>query len=520
MPTKQLEILVTARDQASATFKEVGDSAEGAGGKLGALNSLAETGHGLHKMLRTARNISIAFELLPVGVDALKAAFASIKGTAEDAAEAQEKLLDGIREIPLVGRPAAEAAKFLGDAIANALGNETTDEIIAHMKEVQKTQEEFVRGSEKFGQELKRLQDEAELAGKSGAEREAIERKQQHQKQLDELAEFKKKILAMSGTISDDQEKLADLHPGPSRTRAVTKTKTGVHFGQYYDVAESDEVKAARAKLASDQNELAKARDNVQKFEDAQAKITAAGGKGGGVPEWLKKLGEVGKAAWDKLKDAAREYSERQDKLKEEGMRLWEQSLPPLQKYQDELKHAIELLKEGAISQRQFEDIQHAHDQKTKEHSEGVDRDLMREKIDMLRQEGDLGDKAASREAEKLEIQQRYNDERKKLLAILNDQQATESQKSQAKDLLSHLDSDESKAEAGAGKGKEGPAQLAQLEVSQFLTGVSAKAEQEKGDPELDESKKQTGLLATIAANLGNMLQGKNAIPTKVSFGG
>ena len=518
MPTKQLEILVTARDQASATFNQVATAAEGTGEKFSAINELAETGHGLHKMLRTARNIAIAFEFIPVGVDAAKAAFEALEGTSEDAARAQQQLLDGIREIPLVGKPAAEAAKFLGDAIANALGNETTDEIIADMKEVEEAQKEFIKSTAKFDSELRRLRDEAELAGKTGAEREAIVEKQKTRKLMEELDERKKAINDFGKVVTDDQKNIDELKAN------IAKPSIFEIFGLGDAGVGDKELKDAEAKLAADQQANANAMAEEGQAKGYVDQIVAAGPeqkeKKSLVPDWLKSLGEIGRSAWGKVADAVKTYDEQQKRAKDEGQRLWEESLPPLQKYNDELKRAVELLKEGAISQRQFEDIQHAHDQKTKDHSEGVDRGLMRDKIDMLRQEGDLGDKAASREAEKLEIQQRYNDERKKLLAILNDQQATESQKSQAKDLLSHLDSDESKAEAGAGKGKEGPAQLAQLEVSQFLTGVSAKAEQEKGDPELDESKKQTGLLATIAANLGNMLQGKNAIPTKVSFGG
>ena len=52
MAGKQIEILVTAQDHASGVLRGVGDAAEQTGSKFGALNEIAETGHGLHHMLR------------------------------------------------------------------------------------------------------------------------------------------------------------------------------------------------------------------------------------------------------------------------------------------------------------------------------------------------------------------------------------------------------------------------------------------------------------------------------------
>jgi len=70
LASKELEIVVSGRDNASATFAKVGDSATGLSQKLSGIN---EVGHGLSKSFRAMHHAFLAFELVPVGLDAVGA---------------------------------------------------------------------------------------------------------------------------------------------------------------------------------------------------------------------------------------------------------------------------------------------------------------------------------------------------------------------------------------------------------------------------------------------------------------
>lgn len=69
MASKQLEILVTARDNASGVFKGVGTSAQGLSSKLGSLDSLASSAKGFKSSLKVAKTLVVAYETVPLAID-------------------------------------------------------------------------------------------------------------------------------------------------------------------------------------------------------------------------------------------------------------------------------------------------------------------------------------------------------------------------------------------------------------------------------------------------------------------
>ena len=221
----------------------------------------------------------------------------------------------------------------------------------------------------------------------------------------------------------------------------------------------------------------------------------------------FKGLLDVGKSAWAKLIDGAKAYGEEQKRLKEEGLRMWEETLTPVQRYQQEIARATELLKAGAITLQQFKDIQNNAQKPLQEEHQRSQEDLHQTALDVLRQEADLGDKAAEKELKKIELQDRYLEQKKKLLAIEQSTTSTADEKKQAAALLADLDSMQGK-EPAEKKKKDQTVGPADLEVSQYLTGVSARAEQQKAeyDPIVQAQKEQTGIVKQIADMFGGWI--------------
>jgi hypothetical protein len=584
MPSKQMEIVVQARDQASVVFNQVGDSAQGLGSKLGSLNDLAEAGHGMHSMLRQARNVAIAFEVVPVAVDAVKAAFATLTGSAEEAAVGQRKLFDAIKEFPVIGKIAAEGAEWASAAIAHAFGKQSTAEIEAEMAKKKAILEDFATSAKKFKEELGKEDDEAAIAGLLPSEAAVVKAKQEYAKKLAEIKEFGGKIIKAAGEGQDVAEATAEA--GRMRVDAENKLNAAIAAAHSKQLEEENEFtnkledaqrqrnealaelinsanikqleaegKGFQARIDQLQTELQKQLATIQSNKDKflsdldkqSAELQPKADAGDATAK--SRLEDIGidraraEADADKQEKAARageaaeERASRDKELQQAKLEILKrQADAGNQSAKAELEQSEETEKQKTLenalldilhdqhatqeqqiqAQKDLNDLKAAQKadeaKKLKDHLQSNDDDLAQTKIDMLRQEGELGDKNAEREAKKLEIQKQYNDEKKRLLAILNDEKATEEQKSEAKDLLGHIDSDEAKAESQIGKGKDSQAQLASLDASQYLTGVEAKAEQEKSDPLVDIGKQQVTALEDIASKLSDWLGGRNKI--------
>jgi hypothetical protein len=205
--SKQLEIIVNARDNASGVFRGVGDSADGLSSKLGSLDSLTSTAKGFKSSLRTVKTLAIAYETIPVAIDAVKAAYATLTGSAEEAASGQRTLLEGIKSFPIVGKIAGGAAEYLGDKVAHIFGKQTTAEIEADAAKAKAALEGFAVATKKIAEDLGRGKNEVALIGLAPDDAAVEKAKQQYAKAIQDLKPLKAALIASAGQISGEDAK-------------------------------------------------------------------------------------------------------------------------------------------------------------------------------------------------------------------------------------------------------------------------------------------------------------------------
>jgi hypothetical protein len=415
---KQLSIIVKARDQASGVLKGVGDSAGETGNKFNLLNEAAETGHGLHSMLRQARNISIAFELIPVGVTALTAAFATLHGSAEDAAKGQRALYEGIKGIPLVGKPAGEAAEWLGAKLAHAFGKQSTAEMEADIKAKEDILKEFAETEKKLAADLGKNDNEASLVNLLPSEAEIQKAKEKYAATINGLKVYEANLIKAGGAGQDVRGAISEV----ARIKADAAK------------VEQAEIAKAHAVELAEQNQFASlVREAAQHSADEITKLVADGQE-------------------KTLEAENRGYEARllslETQLKQELNAITEAEQKILAEYDKQaaaLQSAADVGDQKAI--QRIKDIeaaklaaQHsAGDQKSAATNSAYqlematkDKAIQDARLSNLRQEAAAGDENAKVLLEQLNSSREREATERALLAIMHDERATDQQRADA----------------------------------------------------------------------------------------
>ena len=397
----------------------------------------------------------------------------------------QRQLYDALKEIPLVGKPIAEMAEAAGAALAHAFGNESTADIEAGEKHFEDLQKAMVAAAKEATKELQEEADKRDLIGLTGEAREQKRAEQGNRSKIEQQRVGLRDALAANAeraqAVKDAQKELNDSLAAQELGKRDYDPIGRAGRAQ----SRQEDVEAARQKLLDAKQRAAESQAAVDEIQrsvkslqtspaaDAKAEAdakAAAGGKSSGG-ELFKGLLDVGKSAWAKLIDGAKAYGEEQKRLKEEGLRMWEETLTPGAALStgDRAGHGTA---QGGGDHAAA--VQGHPEQRAKANQRGTGRsqeDLHQTALDVLRQEADLGDKAAEKELKKIELQDRYLEQKKKLLAIEQSTTSTADEKKQAAALLADLDSMQGK-EPAEKKKKDQTVGPADLEVSQYLTGV------------------------------------------------
>lgn len=236
--------------------------------------------------------MALALEILPVAMDTATAAWktlsAAISGDAdkwEEAVEGQRKLIDGLKEIPVIGKLAANVSEGAGTKLAHLLGRQSTAEMEAEIAEKKKAITDFNSTVEKIGKQSKKSDNEAALAGLLPNDA-AIEKAKQKYKELQYSLYEQRVAIHKVGTASDDdiysaqrdvakatndtdkaaaQKKLTDLQ---SRSEDAIKTQL-----DNIDKIQSNAEKVRDAEIAeANSRRLIETWDFHSKLEDAAVK--------------------------------------------------------------------------------------------------------------------------------------------------------------------------------------------------------------------------------------------------------
>ncbi len=552
MATKQLEILVAARDTASDVLRGVGDSSQGLSNQLRSLNDIAEAGHGMHSLLRQARNVGIAFEVIPVGVDAVKAAYATLNGSTEEAASGQRQLYNAIKELPLVGKFLGPAVEAMGSAIAHAFGAESTRDIEEEMAKKKAALEGFAEEVKKIRADLGKEDEKASMIGLFPSDQQIEKAKQQYATQMEQIHKLHQYAMAQA------QAEEADVANG-SRLEMAENSALGIH--KFYLNQKATDTSATLALI----NKLQADADKIQANEIQQAHLKELQEN----REFAAKLEEQEQARIDSINEMQAESD--RAALEEQG-RGFEAKLAGisqgadkqiaalkagLKKQQEEDQKEIDSLQgvaqsggpDAAKAQKRIGQLQDSsgeavsleavQEQMVKkraaeESAAARNEELKRTQLDLLQQQADAGDKGAEEQLKQAKIADDLNTKYAALQAILK--AGTAEEKAQAQIELQQLatqqkkldaikaqaeaekeqqeydetdrkiqlamqreDAKNAKPEARQAKKDEavGPADL---EASQYLTGVTARAQQQKAeyDPIIQAQKESTGVIQQI----------------------
>jgi hypothetical protein len=274
---KQLNIILRARDEATKVLEKVGDAVKHTGAKIKEMDSVAETGHGFHKQLRVARNMAMAFEILPVGVDAAKAALAALSGTASESAAAQQTLLDSIKQFPVVGKLAGEAAEWFGNGIAHIFGKETTAEVQAGLAARELALKNFASALPKILADTHKATSEAALIGLLPSDGD-IEKAKLKYKDAHEAIFEQKQTISTAQTPLQDQIDEATEKAKTLRDNANRQKKwDGIGFDSFRDADKAATVaEHALQAMIGQRNQAATANANLDAQDVANAKIRDA----------------------------------------------------------------------------------------------------------------------------------------------------------------------------------------------------------------------------------------------------
>ena len=522
MATKQLEILVMAQDHATRVFRDIGDSAEGAGARL---EGLAEAGHGIHSILRQARNIGIAFELVPPVIDGVKAAFATLHGTVEEAASAQRGFFNALKEIPLVGKFVAPAFEAISNGWAHLIGHESTSELEAEVAKKKEILEQFAETAKKFKSDLAKEDEEAATAGLFPSDQQIEKAKAKYAAKQAEIHDFKRKLILAAGEGEDVREATAEVERMQEDADRIRLNEIREAHAK-----EIEEDQAFAAKLVAQEKSRFDAIESLQADFDRQQLEE----QGRGLEAKIAGI----QAAADKQVAALRAGLEKESEEKQkeiEALQPIAQSGGPDAAKAQQRQHELMESKADAYGlEGEQERIVKA--KAADEAAAARNEELKRTQHDLLQQQADAGDKNVAEQLKEQAIADDLNAKRSALLAILKD--GTAEQKAAAQAELQDLDVQQKKlaaikaqneenkqaaaekkeddetdrkiqeamkredeknqhAEAREAK-KDSAVGPADVEASQYLTGVTAKAEQQRSDPTTDAVKEASNWIQKL----------------------
>lgn len=260
-----------ARDHATSTFKKVGDGAHGLGDRLKALDSIAEAGHGFKKALRTIHHMALAFEVLPVAMDAAGAAWTSLQAVFDstkygEAIAAQTELKNSLKEIPVIGKLAGKVSDWGGDKIAHLFGKQTTAEAQAEIDEQKKALTDFATEAPKIRANLMKHNNEAALVGLSPTAAQAEKAKQAYRETMEGIFDQRsvpyRAVSELNRQIEEQKQK---------KTQYIHKMGGG--FDYEAERERDEEADRQIARLESQKTAAQIKLDELTKIEQAAAKV-------------------------------------------------------------------------------------------------------------------------------------------------------------------------------------------------------------------------------------------------------
>jgi hypothetical protein len=438
MASKQLEILIRARDQASKTFQEVGDSASGLGNRLKALDSIMETGHGIHSMLRQGRNVVTLFEVAPFGIHAFTAALATMSGTAQQAAEGQRALYESLKEIPIIGKQAAKWSEYFGTKLAHAFGKQSTAELEADLKAKKEALKTYAEVVKKLPDELTHSNREAALVGLAPDDAEIAKAQDKYQEAIEKLKPLKQAVLAKAGAISGDSredDQQYELQQLQSTAREITQMQANAEkirddaLGKLRQQREErtlernlkdidEQVKQGQT-LVSLQNDLnAKLLESDNRlYESQQSALKAA------VSNRLTIIGDTARAEVQAIEAESRALQAQADKGNHDAINRIAENKARIARINTNAADQTSLVVQGENA----------------ELSANRDKAIRDARLSSLRAEAEAGNAVASVELARLNTSREQEDTERSLQAVIKDEQATDAQRLAARQQLAEL---------------------------------------------------------------------------------
>jgi hypothetical protein len=243
MAKKSLELVASARDEASGVLGNLAKNVE----------SLEESGHGIHQMARGLEHIFLAAEVGRIGINAISAALVSFTGTQNQAAAAQRSLFNGLKELPIVGSTIAPAAEAISAALAHAFGRESTADIEANVKQQEEAIKSFGESSKTLDAALHKMS-----TGLTGWREELAKSEDAYDANLVIIKKMHNDIVALGSTITDHPENLEQAKIAATEMQLLTE--------------END-----RALADARQGAYQKEQDETNAFYDSMAQIVDKG---------------------------------------------------------------------------------------------------------------------------------------------------------------------------------------------------------------------------------------------------
>lgn len=479
MASKQLEIVIKAKNEASAALKQVGNDATATKDKVNAFDSLVGDGKGLRSMFKQLKAIALLATVAELALPAVTAGWTALTGSAEESAAAQQELIESMKGVPIVGKLAAKTATFLGDSLAKALGKETTAEVVAGVEAKKKALEDFAKAIQDAGKKVQEANFRVRLSGLSGDDKELEQAKIDQEKRKEEISALKKASNegARNGadtSLLNKQIKQLTIASETEYQRKVAAIRAKAAAEQKKRWEEEDK---ERYKVFNDKFEQQKkSTEEIEKFtRDSQDKIRKI--QDDGAAEQLTAQGRTLAAKLLQIRNgAAQEIAEVERTQKEQREKFGNLNAFDQQKLGQANASQIAAIKNKAALDAQ----------KTKQDALKKSQEDLGSLVEkQLAAQAEAGDELAKKKLAELQLQKDINDERQKLNEIIRNT-PDGATRDAAKEALKNLNAGEATRKALAGLPEQNKVVLPGLQESRFLTGVgAAAAERQNTDPQV-----------------------------------
>ncbi len=489
---RQVDIAITARDEASSVFKSVAAQAR-------EFNMEAKrSGEGaVERLLKGGGALGLATFALEGAGHAAKAFSESLAEVANGERSVQEgfgHMLEGVSgAVPVLGTwvtafreienagfdAAASIAAAFGADKATQEAIESSDTLKAHYEALSKA----IYEGEKLAMAGKA---KATIAGLTGIERERAEANKAYQEELDHIEQLRKE---KEKGLDADGKRAADKGFNQARIEAenALNQKLAELSREAADQKEENQLKhLERVKSQEDLADEVRLRERGRDLEADLVALTAA---------HEKELAEI-------------------DRLHQK------------QKLSDQQAKEERAAADEAFEARSGEAREKDAAAKL-ERNDSINQTLNAAKLAALKEQAAMGDQGAAAEARKWEISLKYTAEKEKLIRLLRDEKGlTDAQHAAAIQALGDLEKARNK-ELESSKVEPQENRKAALEESSQLAGVSASQDIAKEHLQtakdlLDEAKKNNDTLTQAAADIATMvgyLDPSNATSANSVFG-